>query len=83
MAKQKKYSKGMEDSKIDYSKLLYKSGDNRYFDFARFGSLSSFYLRLMNGRYGINLAKLSMKEFKDQIDRIVKKKAKKPAYKNT
>ena len=36
----------MERSEINYSKLLYKSGDNKYFDFTRFGPLSSFYLKL-------------------------------------
>ena len=35
----------------------------------------------MNSRIGINLAKLNMKGFKDQTDRLVKKKAKKPTYK--
>ena len=69
----------IEGSETDYSKLVYKSGDNKYFDFAKFGSLSSFYLRLMNSRIGVDLAKLKMKEFKDQIDRLVKKKAKKLA----
>ena len=69
----------IEGSETDYSKLVYKSGDNKYFGFAKFGSLSSFYLRLMNSRIGVDLAKLKMKEFKDQIDRLVKKKAKKLA----
>ena len=55
----------MEGSEINYSKLVYKSGDGKYFDFVRFGSLSSFYLMLMNSRIGINLAKLNVKEFKD------------------
>ena len=32
----------MEGSKTDYSKLVYRAGDNEYFDFARFGSLSSY-----------------------------------------
>ena len=40
--KPKKYSKLLEGSKIDYSKLVYRSGDNEYFDFARFGPLSSY-----------------------------------------
>ena len=73
----------MEGSKIDYSNLVYKSGDKDYPDFAKFWPLSSFYLRLMNGRIGINVAKLNMKEFKYQINRIVKQKAKKLAHKNT
>ena len=33
--------KDMEGSKIDYSKLVYRAGDNEYFDFTRFGPLSS------------------------------------------
>ena len=53
----------IKGSKIDYSKLVYRSGYNNYFDFARFGSLSRFYLSLMNNRIGINLAKLNIKEF--------------------
>ena len=52
----------MEGSKTDYSKLVYRSGDNKYIDFARFA-------RLMNNRIGINLARLNMKEFKYQIDK--------------
>ena len=55
----------IEGSEIDYSKFVYKSGDNKYFDFSRFGSLPSFYLRLTNSRIGSNLEKLNMKEFKD------------------
>ena len=43
----------MESSKIDYSKLIYKSGDNEYFDFNRSGRLSSVYLKLVNGDIGI------------------------------
>ena len=52
----------MEGSKTDNSKLVYRSGDNKYIDFARFA-------RLMNNRIGINLARLNMKEFKYQIDK--------------
>ena len=55
----------IEGSEIDYSKFVYKSGDNKYFDFSRFGSLPSFYLMLTNSRIGSNLEKLNMKEFKD------------------
>ena len=33
----------MEGSKIDYSKLVYRSGNNECIDFTRFGSLSSVY----------------------------------------
>ena len=73
---------GMEGRKIYYSRLMYWSGDNNYFKFAEFGSSSCFYLRLMNCNIGINLAKLNMKEFKDQIDRLVRKKTKKKQHKN-
>ena len=31
----------MKGSKIDYSKLVYRASDNEYFDFTRFGPLSS------------------------------------------
>ena len=71
----------MEGSKIDYSKLLYGSGDNEYFYFARFGPLSDFYLKLINGSIAINVAKLNMKEFKNQIDGLKRNKAKKRPYK--
>ena len=54
----------MEHSKTDYSKLVYRKDDNDFFDFARFGLLSSFYLKLVNGSIGINVAKLKLKEFK-------------------
>ena len=68
----------MEGNKTDYySKLVYRSGDNEYFDFARFGQLSSFYLKLRNGSIGINVAKLKLKEFKNEIDSLKRKNAKK------
>ena len=66
----------MERSKFNYSKLLYKSGDNEYFDFTRFGPLSSLYLKLINGDISTNAAKLSIKEFKNEIDRLEKKENK-------
>ena len=64
----------MERSEIDYSKLVYKSGDNKYFDFIKFGPLSSFYLKLMNGDIGIDVVKLNIEEFKKEIDTLEKKK---------
>ena len=39
------------------------------------------YLKLINGSIGINVAKLIMKEFQNDIDRLKKKKAKKQSYK--
>ena len=71
----------MEGSKIDYSKLVYKSGDNECFDFTKFGPLFSFYIKLINGSIGINTAKLKLKEFKSEIDSLKRKKAKKQLYK--
>ena len=71
----------MERSEIDYSKMVYKSGNNKYFDFNRFGPLSSFYLRLMNGNIGNNAAKLSIEEFGNEIYMLKNKKAKKELYK--
>ena len=71
----------MERREIDYSKLVYKSGDNKYFDFNRFGPMSSFYLRLMNGSIGINATKLSIEEFRNEIYMLKNKKAKKEPYK--
>ena len=60
---------------------MYTSGDNEYFEFTRFGPLPSFYLKLINGSIGINVAKLNMKEFKYEINRLKGKKAKKQTYK--
>ena len=72
----------MEGNKIDYSKLVYRSGDNEYFDFTRFGLLSSFYLKLINANTGISVTKLNMKEFKNDVDRLKKKKVKKTVIQN-
>ena len=71
----------MEGSKIDYSKLVYRSGDNQYFDFNWFGTFSSIYLKLINGNIGINVAKLNIEDFRDEIDRLERTKAKKELYK--
>ena len=72
----------MERSEINYSKLVCKSGDNKYFGFNRFGPLSSFYLKLMNGDIGTDVVKLNMKKFKNEIDRLERKrKQKKEPYK--
>ena len=71
----------MEGGKIDHSKLVYRSGDNEYFNFNRFGSLSSFYLKLVNGNIGIGVVKLNTKEFRNEIDKLERKKAKKQSYK--
>ena len=70
----------MEGNKIDYSKLVYRSGDNEYFDFTRFGLLSSFYLKLINANTGISVTKLNMKEFKNDVDRLKRKKVKKNSH---
>ena len=64
----------MDGNKIDYSKLVYRSDDNELFDFTKFGQLSSFYLKFVNGNIGNNVAKLSMNEFKNEIDRQKKRK---------
>ena len=53
----------MEGNKIDYSKLVYRPGDDEYFGFARFGTLSCFYLKLVNDSISINVAKLKLKRF--------------------
>ena len=66
----------MERSEINYSKLLYKSGDNKYLtliDLDRF----SFYFKLINGDISINTIKLSIKEFENEIDSLKKQKQKK------
>ena len=69
----------MERSEIDYSKLVYKSGDNKYFDFNL--TLFCFYLKLINGSIGINATKLSIEEFRNEIYMLKNKKAKKEPYK--
>ena len=81
--KQKKTLKDMEVIKIDYSKMVYKSGDNEYFDFTWFGPLSSFYLKLINGSIDTNVAKLKLQEFKNDTDNLKDKKTKKQSYKIT
>ena len=71
----------MEGSKIDYSKSVYRSGDNENFDFTRFRQLSSVYLKLVNGSIGINVVKLKLKEFKNEIESLKRRKARKQSYK--
>ena len=46
--------------------MVYRSGDNEYFDFTKFGPLSSFHLKLVNGNIGVNVVKLNMNEFKNE-----------------
>ena len=53
----------------------------QYFDFTRFRPLFIFYLKLINGNFGINVAKLNMRAFKNEIDRLKRKKAKEQSYK--
>ena len=60
----------MESSKTDCSRLIYKSGDIQYFDFNRFGPLSSVYLKLLNGDIRINVSKLRLQELQDGIDKL-------------
>ena len=45
----------MKGSKTDYTKMVYRSGDNDHFDFTRFGPLSSFYLKSINGSIKVAL----------------------------
>ena len=76
----KKVFKTLEDmqgSKIDNSKLVYRSGDKEYFDFNRFGPLTSFCLKLTNRNIGINVAKFNMKKFLKEIDRLKTRKQRK------
>ena len=72
----------IDGNKIDYSKLVYRSDDNELFDFTKFGPLSSFYLKFVNGNIGNNVAKLSMNEFKNEIDRLKKKESKEIVIQN-
>ena len=55
-------------TKLTTLKLVYRSDDNQYFDFTRFGALPSFYLKLINGKIDINVAKLKLKELKNEIN---------------
>ena len=71
----------MKGSKIDYSKLMYRSGDNMYFDFTKYEPLSSFYLKLMNRVIGLTVAKLNMKEFEYEIYMLKNKRTRKHQYK--
>ena len=80
----KKMFKTLEDmdgSETDYSKLVCRSDDNEYFDFTRFGPLSSVYLKLVNGNIGINVVKLKLKEFKNRMSSRKRKKAMNQSYK--
>ena len=70
--------KDMEGSKIDYSKLVHRSGD---FDITRFGPLSSFYFKLINGSIDINVSKLKLKEFKNELSSL-KKESKETVIQN-
>ena len=60
---------------------MYRSVDIEYFEFTRFGPLSSVYLKLVNGSIGINFAKLKLKELKNEIDCLKRKKVKKQSCK--
>ena len=71
----------MQGSKIDYSKLVYRSSYNEHFDYTTFAPLSSFYWKLINENIGINVAKLSINEFKADIDKLKRNQAKKRSYK--
>ena len=50
----------LEGSKISNSKSVCRSGDYEHFDFTRFGTLSSVYLKMVNRSIGINFAKLKL-----------------------
>ena len=60
----------MERNEINYSKLLYKSGGNKYFNLTGFGLLSTFYLKLINRDISIDATKLNIKKFKKEIDSL-------------
>ena len=44
--------------------------------------VTAIYLKLINGSIGINVEKLKLKEFKNKIDSLKRKKAKKTAIQN-
>ena len=45
--------------------------------FKKTGPLSSIYLKLINENIGINVVKLNIEEFKDEIDKLEKRKRRK------
>ena len=84
LMKQKKYLKLSKIWRVvKLTTLNWYTGQviNEYFDFTRFGALSSAYLKLVNGNVGINVVKLKLKEFKNEIDSLERKKAKKQSNK--
>ena len=48
----------LEGKEIGENKMVYKPGDNVYFDFSKYGPLSSFCLKLIEGRTSLKNAKL-------------------------
>ena len=76
----KKRFKTLEDierSKIHYSRLVNKSGDNKYVEFVRFGPLYSFFSKLINVDIGIDVINLNIEEFENKIDTLKDTKTKK------
>ena len=74
--RQKEYFKDLKDlegKKIYYSKLVYRTGDNEYFNVNKYWPLSSFYLKLMKGRTSFKNAKLLLREFNTETDRLKQK----------
>ena len=84
MMKQKKYlklSKTLRVVKLTTLNWLTSQVIISILTFKKTGPLSSIYLKLINENIGINVVKLNIEEFKDEIDKLEKKKAKKESYK--
>ena len=71
----------LEGKEIGYSKMVYEPGDSVYFDFSKYGPLSSFCLKLIEGCTSLKNAKLILREFNVEMDRLKRKKTKKRSCK--
>ena len=84
MMKQKKYlklSKTWRVVKLTTLNWLTSQVITSILTLKKTGPLSSIYLKLINEDIDINVVKLNIEEFKDEIDKLEKKKAKKESYK--
>ena len=80
MMKQKKYlklSKTLRVVKLTTLNWLTSQVIISILTFKKTGPLSSIYLKLINENIGINVVKLNIEEFKDEIDKLEKRKRRK------
>ena len=57
----------LEAKDIDYEHLQYKSGDNKVFNFVKYGTLAGIYLKLTRRLITHNEAKLNLEHFENEI----------------